>query len=84
MRVPQLAADGSCKRDDEDKIVFNYEYGILSCYHIAHQEVWKEKFGMPPKPNEVLEPIAEGEEDDDEEESPAQGKGRKRSKWGKS
>ena len=45
----------SCKRDEEDKIVFRYEYGILTCYHIAHQEVWKEKFGMPPRPNDEEE-----------------------------
>lgn len=64
MRVPEMAADGSCKRDEEDKIVFRYEYGILTCYHIAHQEVWKEKFGMPPRPNEVLSTIAEEEEEE--------------------
>jgi len=36
VRVPILAADGSVERNRNNKVVFEEEYGELSCWHIAH------------------------------------------------
>ena len=39
--MPVLKGDGSLRRDGEGKPVFKTEYGVLSCYIIAHQDKWK-------------------------------------------
>ena len=41
VKVPVLKGDGSLRRDGEGKPVFRTEYGVLSCYMIAHQDKWK-------------------------------------------
>ena len=38
VKVPVLKGDGSLRRDGEGKPVFKMEYGVLSCYIIAHQD----------------------------------------------
>ena len=32
------------ERDENGKAVFDDEYGELSCWYIAHQELWKKTF----------------------------------------
>mmetsp|Transcript_30638 Transcript_30638/g.64831 ORF Transcript_30638/g.64831 Transcript_30638/m.64831 type:complete len:282 (-) Transcript_30638:108-953(-) len=39
--VPKLEADGSIKRDGDKKVIFEEEFGELSCWHIAHRNRWK-------------------------------------------
>ena len=41
VKVPVLKGDGSLKRDRDGKPIFKMEYGVLSCYTIAHQDKWK-------------------------------------------
>ena len=41
VKVPVLKGDGSLRRDGEGNPVFKTEYGVLSCYIIAHQDKWK-------------------------------------------
>ena len=41
VKVPLLKGDGSLQRDSDGKPIFKTEYGVLSCYIIAHQEKWK-------------------------------------------
>ena len=41
VKVPVLKGDGSLKRDRDGKPIFKMEYGVLSCYIIAHQDKWK-------------------------------------------
>ena len=44
VKVPKLRADQRLQRDDEGKVIFQTEYGVLTCYLIAHQEQWKKMY----------------------------------------
>jgi len=44
VKVPKLKTDGSIQRSPDDKVVFQTEYGVLSCYVIAHQVQWKKMY----------------------------------------
>ena len=44
VKVPKLKTDGSIQRSPDDKVVFQTEYGVLSCYLIAHQVQWKKMY----------------------------------------
>ena len=41
VRVPILTADGSVEQDADWMVVFEEEYGELSCWNIAHKYCWK-------------------------------------------
>ena len=57
-KVPVLKGDGSLRRDGEGKPVFKTEYGVLSCYIIAHQDKRK---GIYTEQKRSEESAAEGE-----------------------
>ena len=57
VKVPVLKGDGSLRRDGEGNPVFKTEYGVLSCYIIAHQDKWKSIY----KEKRSEESAAEGE-----------------------
>jgi len=44
VKVPKLKTDGSIQRSPDDNVVFQTEYGVLSCYLIAHQVQWKKMY----------------------------------------
>ena len=44
MKVPKLKTDGSIQRSPDDKVIFQTEHGMLSCYLIAHQVQWKKMY----------------------------------------
>jgi len=43
VRTPKLTADGSLERDADKQVVFDVEYGELTCFIIAHQKMWDKK-----------------------------------------
>ena len=44
VKVPKLKTDGSIQRSPEDQFIFQTEYGVLSCYLVAHQVQWKKMY----------------------------------------
>lgn len=44
VKVPTLEADGSLQRDDDGKVIFRTEQGVLSGYLIVHQDQWKQMY----------------------------------------
>ena len=59
--VPKLEPDGSIKRDGDKQIIFEEEFGTLTCWHIAHRNHWKN--GRTTKT--TLIPISEESKDAD-------------------
>ena len=41
VKVPKVKEDGTLERNNKGNFIFQTEWGVLSCYHIAHHEYWK-------------------------------------------
>ena len=44
IKVPRVKEDETLERDKKGDIIFQTERGVLSCYHIAHHEYWKNNY----------------------------------------
>merc|ERR1719401_1180496 len=41
VKVPKLDDNGSLQRAEKGDVVFQTEYGVLTCYLLAHQKQWE-------------------------------------------
>ena len=53
-KFQSLKNNGSLQRDSKGNVVFQTEYGVLTCYLIAHQEQWKTMYEHKQKREPVV------------------------------
>ena len=79
IRVPKLEEDGSVVRDADKNVVFVEEYGELTCWHIAHENNWRESLENGSKTTTVSEEKAAVSEEKKSAEDARKSKRKKKS-----
>ena len=83
MNVPKFDPDVELNRDANGTVVFQASSAQYSCYHIAHQKVWNDKYETDPKAVVVSAEAGSASAEESEEEEGTRGVKQKRGKCGK-
>ena len=67
VKVPKVKEDGTLERDNKGNFIFQTERGVLSCYHIAHHEYWKNNYENKPIMSAVSESTEESSADNNKQ-----------------
>ena len=83
MNVPKFDPDMKLNWDEDGTVVFQPEVAEYSCYRIAHQKAWKNKYETDPKAVAVSTEAGSASAEESEEEEGTRGVKWNRGKGGK-